>query len=567
MAVAIKNTSGAPSTSLLDRPAVMSLLGALFLLGALGLVFEGVPALWDWLGIRTTTILGGGSLAVAMLVATAALLVLGGWLLGSKPTPGVKAGIFVGTIGLLLALLLARWASLWCEYWVDAGTMSRPTGMILAGVAAAVFVGGILYGLYEPWTQKQVLRLEEMGWFTNAGYKPLQGLRVRRLTVLGILLLVGAGIWTLYSHGTLTRGATDWKMNIPFTGTVALTHFGDVEPWLKGLPAERKSRVQVTYPGSPDLHLAAKDVISGDAYRKDVEEVAGRAGFPSGAKAAIDAAAGESIGLVEAVNDVIYKEIQKLLDLKTFGEAETKLLRDVDARTSMTDLSPLILEVKKQAEAKKDQGGVEELRLVFDLPTGLVVVDRTALQEINAKTDPNRYVGIGVVLEAEFFRNEDGSHRYSQGDIVPTDEFKAEVARLKKELPGFNEKSVEQVQLKPASGETHYVSLTLLRSVQYTFPLLLLALALWFAWRVVNMPAFADFLIATEAEMNKVSWTTQKRLVQDTIVVLLTVVLTAVYLFGVDQIWRVGLSWKPIGVLVIPEEQSTQNKDLENKPW
>ena len=32
-----------------------------------------------------------------------------------------------------------------------------------------------------------------------------------------------------------------------------------------------------------------------------------------------------------------------------------------------------------------------------------------------------------------------------------------------------------------------------------------------------------DFLIATEAEMNKVSWTTRKRLVKDTIVVLVTV--------------------------------------------
>ena len=49
---------------------------------------------------------------------------------------------------------------------------------------------------------------------------------------------------------------------------------------------------------------------------------------------------------------------------------------------------------------------------------------------------------------------------------------------------------------------------------------------LWRAWRgMVNFPAFADFLIATEAEMNKVSWTTRKRLVQDTIVVLTTVVL------------------------------------------
>ena len=33
-----------------------------------------------------------------------------------------------------------------------------------------------------------------------------------------------------------------------------------------------------------------------------------------------------------------------------------------------------------------------------------------------------------------------------------------------------------------------------------------LAVGLWFSFRLVNMPPFADFLIAVEAEMNKVSW-------------------------------------------------------------
>src|SRR5215208_6677182 len=31
----------------------------------------------------------------------------------------------------------------------------------------------------------------------------------------------------------------------------------------------------------------------------------------------------------------------------------------------------------------------------------------------------------------------------------------------------------------------------------------------WVAYRLVNMPNFADFLIAVEAEMNKVSWPTR----------------------------------------------------------
>ena len=40
--------------------------------------------------------------------------------------------------------------------------------------------------------------------------------------------------------------------------------------------------------------------------------------------------------------------------------------------------------------------------------------------------------------------------------------------------------------------------------------------------------------IATEAEINKVSWTTRKRLIQDTTVVLVTVFLFTLFLFVVD---------------------------------
>jgi preprotein translocase subunit SecE len=74
--------------------------------------------------------------------------------------------------------------------------------------------------------------------------------------------------------------------------------------------------------------------------------------------------------------------------------------------------------------------------------------------------------------------------------------------------------------------------------------------ALAFGWliiRIVHFPPFADFLIATEAEMNKVSWTTKDDLVRATTVVLATVVLMAVFLFAVDRLWTFILQM--IGVL------------------
>jgi len=112
-----------------------------------------------------------------------------------------------------------------------------------------------------------------------------------------------------------------------------------------------------------------------------------------------------------------------------------------------------------------------------------------------------------------------------------------------------------------------YSNVPLLPAVQFTLPLLLLALGIWFAWRTVNLPTFADFLIATEAELNKVSWTTQKRLVQDTIVVLVTVVLMALYLFSMDVMWKKVLSWDRIGVLHIPEDKSDTKKSITEKKW
>ncbi|MBI1830906.1 MAG: preprotein translocase subunit SecE [Planctomycetes bacterium] len=91
-------------------------------------------------------------------------------------------------------------------------------------------------------------------------------------------------------------------------------------------------------------------------------------------------------------------------------------------------------------------------------------------------------------------------------------------------------------------------------------PLVLGVLLIWFAWRTVNIPTFADFLIATEAEMNKVSWTTRERVVQDTIVVLTTVFLFTSFLFVVDVIWIKVLSAPYIKVLLIDPKQAEKDQ-------
>ncbi|MCI0377863.1 MAG: preprotein translocase subunit SecE [Gemmataceae bacterium] len=110
------------------------------------------------------------------------------------------------------------------------------------------------------------------------------------------------------------------------------------------------------------------------------------------------------------------------------------------------------------------------------------------------------------------------------------------------------------------------LTLPLMFKVHLVLPILLGAVIVWFAWRVVNLPAFADFLIATEAEINKVSWTSRKRLVQDTIVVLVTVFLLTAFLFFIDILWIKVLSWKPIGVLQV-DIKLEQQKQQEKTQW
>lgn len=90
-------------------------------------------------------------------------------------------------------------------------------------------------------------------------------------------------------------------------------------------------------------------------------------------------------------------------------------------------------------------------------------------------------------------------------------------------------------------------SLVLFRAPGLTIPVIVLGLALWFAYRLVNHPPMAEFLINTEAEMAKVTWTSRKRLIRDTGVVLLTVFLLALFLYVLDIVWVLILT--TIGVL------------------
>jgi preprotein translocase subunit SecE len=72
----------------------------------------------------------------------------------------------------------------------------------------------------------------------------------------------------------------------------------------------------------------------------------------------------------------------------------------------------------------------------------------------------------------------------------------------------------------------------------YWLPGILLVACWWASYRIVNMPNFADFLIAVEAEVNKVSWPTRGELFRASMVVLVSIVFLAMVLFAYDIIWQ-----------------------------
>jgi preprotein translocase subunit SecE len=73
--------------------------------------------------------------------------------------------------------------------------------------------------------------------------------------------------------------------------------------------------------------------------------------------------------------------------------------------------------------------------------------------------------------------------------------------------------------------------------IRFLVPGILLAAGLWFCFRLVNMPLFADFLIAVESEMAKVSWPTTSEVVRSSTVVIALIFALAAILAAYDLFW------------------------------
>jgi preprotein translocase SecE subunit len=499
----------------LDRLHVALLAGVVYVIGSLAILFGLLPWLWwapgplgfarpatNYPAVGATV----GLILVGLAVA-AGLVYLGGRLLGPSPAPGVKAGIFTGLVTLLVLALVTRWVSLIFEGMVyDSRTFSEQIGIALtAAVGVVLLVAVVRFVFLAPSFGAKMVAFEEQGWFSATSYKRSQGRLVRRGTIVGILALGICGIYTLLSHQTLA-GSGDWGLAIPWTGKADVRSLNDAR--VLYADKRRVREIEVPVPegksvGDSPLGISKESRPELDAEGNPVGVIAVNV-IPDSAAWKAEIHDGDTVA---AVNDTVVTDVDKLrelLEAAREAKAVTVRLRVLDGAGFLVDQATF-----------RDKNN--------DLTTNYFkITDRGT-----SSLEP------GVVMK--------------KGDYEKVRQEIAEGKDPRAKEPAFKKPD-------PATASVAYATIPVLPHVKYTLPILIAALGLWLAWRVVNVPSFADFLIATEAELNKVSWTTRRRLVQDTIVVLVTVFLFTLFLFVVDVAWGQILSLKAIGVLKLPEK-------------
>jgi preprotein translocase SecE subunit len=182
-------------------------------------------------------------------------------------------------------------------------------------------------------------------------------------------------------------------------------------------------------------------------------------------------------------------------------------------------------------------------------------ISREEFARIREQLNPETFVKIDVL---------NGDSQYKPNEIVSKEKVSEEARSFKEQGLKTAAKTITPVL---PEGVVEFEKLHLLPSIQFSLPLLILGLGFWFSWRLVNVPLFAEFLISTDGEMNKVSWTSWKKLMQDTVVVLTTLVMFAVLLFVMDIAWKQILSSNLIGVLKFNESVQDREANVDRKPW
>jgi len=125
------------------------------------------------------------------------------------------------------------------------------------------------------------------------------------------------------------------------------------------------------------------------------------------------------------------------------------------------------------------------------------------------------------------------------GSLVSTTMFKRNQGRLVRRLTAIAIVAVVMYGCWSLKGwiENSPSTDALPNSVRMAIPAVIALAGMWFAFRVVNYPPFANFLVSVEAEMDKVSWADLDYLKRAATVVLCMMVFLGFVLAVYDFLW------------------------------
>lgn len=236
MAVAVKNSSetghdktgGTVKDRRINSLAISSIAGTVYVLASLAILFYGLPRLWRALvspSLAGFAAVDRSLLGVALVVLALVLAYVGLKLAGRSQAVGVRAGIFTGVLGFLVTLLVVRVVGNVLEYY----HVPQTAGLATVAILAAVMLGGLGFLYFRPGFGEFIETFDGQGWFSAEAYKRNQGVKVRRGTILGFLILAGCGVYTLLSHNVLvTAGVTHWQVEVPYTNGFTIRLLPDV---------------------------------------------------------------------------------------------------------------------------------------------------------------------------------------------------------------------------------------------------------------------------------------------------------------------------------------------------
>ena len=166
----------------------------------------------------------------------------------------------------------------------------------------------------------------------------------------------------------------------------------------------------------------------------------------------------------------------------------------------------------------------QELREIYPLPELVTTRPTTSLGEVRRPHAPS------VLAEIGYHDNYDDAE-WIENNIPGIAEALARALTEYFDLP-----FIYPTEPFSATVRVNYGTLNL-RERPDSDAAIIAALGLWIAFRTVNYPTFADFLVSVEAEMSKVSWPTWKELYVNSKVVLLFMALFTILIFIFDIIF------------------------------